>query len=115
MTGCALLRVTESGVVVVLPATSVAVTFTVLSPAAKPVEHVNEPLCTRAAIELHEIAATPERASATLPVIWSVGVLTVELFAGEVTVIVGGVLSMLIVALVLALLPALSTAVPVAI
>src|SRR5579859_1273808 len=66
-----------------------------------------------AAKPLQETLATPESASVTVPVTCNRALLTNALLSGVVIEITGGVLSILTMAVVLALFPALSTAVPV--
>lgn len=111
--GCPpLANVMESRLVAVLPATSVALTVMLLAPATRLTEQLNAPACNCAAMPLQEIDATPERASLTVPDSCRVEVDTVELLAGEATAITGGVLSIFNVTCAVAVLPALSVAVP---
>lgn len=111
--GCPpLANVMESRRVAVLPATSVELSVMLLPPATKLAEQLNAPACNCAATPLQEIDATPESASVTVPDNCRVEVDTVELFAGDATVITGGVLSIFNVTCAVAVLPALSLAVP---
>jgi len=113
MAGCPpAVNVIESDCVVVFPATSVATTGMVFAPETSVTEQLKALLCRTAAVPLHVVEAIPERASEAVPVSCTVAVLTVELLAGEAMVNDGGVLSILRETEVLALLPALSVAVP---
>jgi hypothetical protein len=78
---------------VLFPATSVAVTGMLFCPLTRPTEQENVPDCIVAACPAHTTLATPEVASDTVPLIVSVGLLTVVLFDGEVMESVGAVLS----------------------
>ena len=78
---------------VLFPATSVAVTGMLFGPLTRPTEQENVPVCIVAACPEHTTVATPEVASVTVPLIVSVRLLTVALFAGEVMDSVGAVLS----------------------
>ena len=96
-----------------LPATSVACRDIVFPPGLSVTEQLNDPAWMVAAEPLQVTAETPERATETLPVTETVGEVTVAPFAGDVMLNAGGVLSRLTVTFVVALLPAVSVAVPV--
>lgn len=96
----------------VLPATSVACALIVLGPETRFTEQLKEPLCTVAGTPLHVTAATPDRLSDTEPVTETEVEETVAPFAGEVMLMLGGVLSRLMVTDVEAVFPAASVAVP---
>jgi hypothetical protein len=106
------LRVTESDFDVAFPATSVASTVIVFRPGVRVTEQLNAPLRNAAAIPLHVTAATPDRRSVAVPLNANAEAFTTALLAGELMVRTGGVLSRLMVALALLLLPATSVAVP---
>ena len=75
-------------------------------------EQVKEFPRNTAALPLQVVVAIPERASAAVPVICKLAVLETELFAGELMLMTGGVLSTLMVAVAVALFPATSVAIP---
>jgi hypothetical protein len=99
----------------VLPATSVAWTEMELDPAPRLVVHVKLEPEVAAAAPLHLTETTPDRLSLSLPLIPTEGVPKVMMdpLIGDNTASSGGVLSTLIVADALAVLPAKSVAVPV--
>jgi len=105
-------KATDTCVLALLPARSMACTWTKLPPDARVTLQLNEPDVRTADEPLQVTVATPERVSEAEPVIWSWAALTVEPFAGEVMLIDGGVSSIFRVAFALALFPALSNAVP---
>ena len=98
-----------------LPATSVAWTEMELDPATRLVVHVKLEPEVVAAVPLHLTEATPDRLSLSLPLIPVDGVpkVIIDPLIGDKTASSGGVLSKLIVADALAVLPAKSVAVPV--
>jgi hypothetical protein len=95
-----------------LPATSAALIATVFAPETRVTEHEKDVPVMTAATGPHVTEPGPERASVTLPVIESCAAATVAPSAGEFTTTAGGVLSSLIVAVPVAVFPALSRAVP---
>ncbi len=96
-----------------LPARSVACTEIEFVPGVKATLQVKEEPVTVAAIPLQVTVAMPERASLAVPIKVAVGVVSTAPDAGDVIETVGGVLSMLMLAVAVALFPARSVALPV--
>jgi hypothetical protein len=110
-TGIAL-KVTESGVPVMLPAMSAACTRMELAPETRVTLQAKEPEVSVAGEPLQVTEATPDKLSETEPASWSAAALTEAPFAGEEILMTGGVWSIFRLVVVLALFPALSKAVP---
>lgn len=101
-------RVSEA----VLPAMSVAVVVIVFWPANNGTTQVKVPPLTVAGTALHIKPRTPDRASLTVPLTDTEGVMTEAPFAGAVIATSGAVVSSFTVASALFWLPTLSVAVP---
>jgi hypothetical protein len=110
-TGIAL-KVTESCVFPILPATSVACTPMELAPETRVTLQAKEPEVSVAGEPLQVTEAIPDKLSETVPASWSAATLTEEPFAGDETLMSGGVSSTLTLIEVFPLFPALSKAVP---
>jgi hypothetical protein len=95
------------------PATSAAWTWIEFVPAASVRRQLNDDPVKVAGLPPHVIVANPEMESLTVPVIVILETPTVVPGAGETIVTTGGDLSRLTVLCVLAVLPAMSAAVPV--
>lgn len=104
-------KITDTDCVAVFPATSVAATAIVLVPVLSATVQLKAPFCTVAAAPLQVTTANPESASDTVPEICRLEFVTVTLFAGDVMLNVGAVLSILSVTLAETLSPIASVAV----
>src|SRR2546428_11426572 len=82
------------------------------APEFRLIEHENALEVDNVAAEELQVTATPDNASVALPVITSAGLVTVTPLCGELITSTGGVSSSLTIAEALAVLPALSSAVP---
>src|SRR5712691_9662729 len=96
----------------VLPASSLASAVIAFVPGVNVTRQSTCVPATVAGTSLHVTPATPESASATIPLMTASEVNSVLPLAGDVIVKLGGVLSMLTVTLAVAVFPALSMATP---
>src|SRR5688572_16328529 len=107
------IRVTVTPAEELFPARSRAVSVIALRPGLSGKEHDAFPSLTEASRSLQFTATSPETASLTVPVTWSVELVVTIPTTGEVNVTAGGVRSMFSVTCTRVMLPAESIAMPV--